>query len=113
MERGLPVWRRIGAALAAVVLAVLVFGPGLDGLLCLDEAGLSAAAAEMAYHGDDAPAEPGACLHGHCHHGVSEAPPARAGHAAPAGLIAGPHAPGRDRVATSDPKFGVLRPPRA
>ena len=37
-------WRRLGAALAALVVAVLAFGPGLDGLICGDEAGLAAVA---------------------------------------------------------------------
>lgn len=113
-------WRRLGAALAALVVAVLAFGPGLDGVLCGDESGMAAAAAELsptaaaapdhstAGHADD---ERGACVHGHCHHAGSYAPAPTAASAAPVPLR-DRHGLIRARVATSDPKFGLLRPPR-
>lgn len=112
-------WRRLGAALAALVVAVLAFGPSLDSLVCGDEAGLAAAAAEhspaaapdygQAGHSDD---DLGVCVHGHCHHAGSYAPAATVAVAEPAPLRAR-HGLQRARVATSDPKFGLLRPPRA
>ena len=39
-------WQRLGAALFALVLNLLTFGPGIDAMLCRDDAGMSAAAAE-------------------------------------------------------------------
>lgn len=112
-------WRRLGAALAALVVAVLAFGPGLDRLVCGEEGGLAAAAAEHSpaaaspdhstagHHDDDL----GACVHGHCHHAASYAPAVTVAAAEPA-VMRARHGLPRGRVATSDPKFGVLRPPR-
>jgi hypothetical protein len=108
----------LGAALAALVVAVLAFGPGLDGLVCGEEGGMAAAAAEHSPaaasghstggHADD---DLGACVHGHCHHAASQAPPVTIAAAGPA-LTRDRHGLRRARVATSDPKFGLLRPPR-
>jgi len=47
MARTSPWWRKVGMALAALVLTVLTFGPSLDGLLCRDEGSVSAVAAEL------------------------------------------------------------------
>lgn len=111
-------WRRLGAALAALVVAVLAFGPGLDGLVCGDEAGVAVAAELPATsvapdhghvgHSDD---ERGACVHGHCHHAAAYAQATTVASAAPA-VLRDRHGVIRARVLTSDPKFGLLRPPR-
>lgn len=111
-------WRRFGAALAALVVAVLAFGPGLDGLVCSDEGGLAAAAAELsttvapdhsnAGHSDD---DRSACVHGHCHHAAASAPATTVASVTPA-TLRDRHGLIRARVPTSDPKFGLLRPPR-
>ena len=42
MARTSPWWRKVGMALAVLVLTVLTFGPSLDGLLCRDEGGIGA-----------------------------------------------------------------------
>jgi len=121
MARTSPWWRKVGMALAALVLTVLTLGPGLDGLICRDEGSLSAVAAELplaAAPADDAgPApldeRPGICVHGHCHHSAPYVPatPAASELSAPLQAVAHPFV--RDRVPTSDPKFGLIRPPRA
>jgi hypothetical protein len=107
----------LGAALAALVLAVLTFGPSLDGLLCHDENGPSAAAQSgvetaPAQDSDGHADEAGPCVHGHCHHGATFLA------AAPLDAVAASAPSGRQvweqaRVSTSDPKFGLIRPPRA
>ncbi|MCR5880080.1 hypothetical protein [Phenylobacterium sp. J367] len=108
-------------ALAALVLTVLTLGPGLDGLLCRDEGSLSAVAAEMpiadaaADHLDPRPLDerPGICVHGHCHHSAPYVPATPPASELSAPLLAVAHPFVRDRVPTSDPKFGLIRPPRA
>lgn len=107
-------------ALAALVLTVLAVGPGLDRLICRDEAGMSAAAAEWIVT-DEVEAndtkhvsnEGGACLHGHCHHSAPFAVAIPVAADAPMVQASSVHRLARDRVGTSDPKFGVERPPRA
>jgi hypothetical protein len=108
-------------ALAALVLTVLTLGPGLDNLLCRDEGGLSAMAAEApapAVSPDDGHSEltdegVGVCVHGHCHHAAPYVPASPAAAENPQDLLSIAHPPPRDRVPTSDPKFGLMRPPRA
>jgi hypothetical protein len=108
-------------ALAALVLTVLTLGPGLDGLLCKDEGSLSAAAADMpaaqvsSADGHSEPADEGAgvCVHGHCHHAAPYVPTSPEAAETPQDLLGVAHPPPRDRVPTSDPKFGLMRPPRA
>lgn len=114
-------WRRLGTALAALVLTVLTFGPSLDRLLCHDESSLTAAAAELqpgavpadlrgTDHADDGLAP---CVHGHCHHGSPYVPAAPESAAAPQDVVAPQPPLMRVRVPTSDPKYGLIRPPRA
>ena len=124
--------RKLGTALFALVLTVLTFGPGLDALLCRDDAGMSAAAAEHVHdeaagletsdvhvdavspnidptdHGPDGQA----CIHGHCHHGASYVP-VQFRAAAEAATPRPRHELRRSRVAVSDRKFALKRPPRA
>lgn len=117
-------WRRLGTALAALVLTVLTLGPGLDGLICRDEGGLSASAAEMVVaagvdshepdHGlDGGPCVHGPCVHGHCHHGGPYVATDLAAAETLHDLTRAGRAPPRGRVPTSDPQFGLMRPPRA
>jgi len=121
MARTSPWWRKVGMALAALVLTVLTLGPGLDGLICRDEGSLSAVAAELplaASPADDAgPApldeRPGICVHGHCHHSAPYVPATLAAGELSAPLLAVAHPFVRNRVPISDPKFGLIRPPRA
>jgi len=105
--------------LAALVVAVLAFGPGLERMVCGDESGLAADAAELSdaaatpdhsttgHHDDDL----GACVHGHCHHVAAHAPAVTIAAAEPA-FTRDRQGVRRGRVATTDPKFGLLRPPR-
>jgi hypothetical protein len=106
--------------LAALVLTVLTFGPSLDTYICGDEGGMSAAAAGQAAAA--APDQPesldghdkalGACAHGHCHHGAAytpvEVPPCQE-----RPRLTAKHNLLRLAVRSSDPKFGLMRPPRA
>lgn len=121
MVQSLPWWRKLGAVLAALVLGLLTFGPSLDSIVCHDEAGMSAAASELptaaeasdqggGWPSDDAL---GACVHGHCHHGASYVPAMAAAAASGQEPMTDNHPLPRDRVRTSDPKFGLMRPPRA
>ena len=120
MARTSPWWRKVGMALAALVLTVLTLGPSLDGLVCRDEGSLSAVAAELpvaAAAADVAPEPldegPGICVHGHCHHSAPYVPATPPASELSAPLLAVAHPFVRDRVPTSDPKFGLIRPPRA
>ena len=118
MARTPPWWRKIGMALAALVLAVLTLGPGLDGLVCRDEGGAVAAApiaAEAASDGHSGSADQGAdiCVHGHCHHSAPYVPSALASVETRDHLTGDAHLLARARIPTSDPKFGLMRPPRA
>lgn len=121
MARTSPGWRKIRTALAALVLTLLTLGPSLDGVICRDEGGLSAAAGMTtvvhampvqgaAPHSDDGP---GLCVHGHCHHGAAYAPMAAPAADAPGGPIGVAGSPRRERVRTANPQFGLMRPPRA
>lgn len=121
MVRDVPWLRRLGAVLAALVLAVLAFGPSLDALLCHDDADLGAVAAEMpafgAEPGDQGPGEHAggraACVHGHCHHGAAHTPALSAPDASRADAGAAGLGTPRTRIPTSDLKFRLIRPPRA
>ena len=113
-------WRRAGGLLAALVLTVLTFGPSLDSYICRDEGGMSAAAAEHAVavvqeEADSAGGHEralGACVHGHCHHGAAYTPvDVLPSHEPP--ILVGKHDLPRVAVRSSDPKFGLKRPPRA
>ena len=121
MEWTSPWWRKVGMVLAALVLTVLTLGPGLDGRICRDEGSLSAVAAELpvaAAPADDAGPPPldegrGICIHGHCHHSAPYVPATLAAGELSAPLLAVAHPFVRNRVPISDPKFGLIRPPRA
>lgn len=113
-------WRRTGGFMAALVLTVLTFGPSLDAFICRDEGGLTAAAAELpsataqdidhSMQGHDNGL--GTCVHGHCHHGAAYTPVDGLAASTPT-LAVGRHVLLRVSVPTSDPKFGLMRPPRA
>lgn len=113
-------------ALAALVLGLLTLAPGLDGLLCREDDGLLAVAAERqagavtlaavtADHRDAAAAAEGlgVCLYGHCHHTtpcVGEGPAAVE---APVRLAVVDHLLPQAVAPASEPTFGLMRPPRA
>ena len=113
-------------ALAALVLSLLTLAPGLDGLLCREDDGLMAVAAERqagavtlaavsADHRDIGAAADGqgVCLYGHCHHTppcVGDGPAAAA---APVRLAMVDHRLPRTVAPASEPSFGLMRPPRA
>lgn len=122
MARNSPWWRKIGTALAALVLTVLTFGPSLDDLVCRNEDGLAAAAAQTeqltvaAEHHDTGAGIDGlgdVCLHGHCHHATAYVPVSPTASDTPTYVVSVARRPVRGRVPTSDPQFGLLRPPRA
>lgn len=108
-------------ALAALVLAVLTLGPGLDGLLCKDEGRIGAASAELPAtqvssvdgHSDPPDGGPGVCAHGHCHHAAPYVPASPAAAEDPLDLLGPAHALPRYRAPRPDPTFGLRRPPRA
>jgi hypothetical protein len=112
-------WRKLGTALAALVLAVLVFGPGLDGIVCQEDAMPSAAAADVQIapsslegQGPASDKMPGVCFHGHCHHSS----PFLSGGAAvtvASNLSGKPQRPARSNLVLSDRQFELIRPPRA
>lgn len=112
-------WRRAGGLLAALVLTVLTFGPGLDTYICRDEGGMSAAAAEQAVAVQDETSSAeghekalGACVHGHCHHSAAyTAGEVELTQEQP--FLGDKHAVPQVAVRSSDPKFGLMRPPRA
>jgi hypothetical protein len=115
-------WRRkIGNALAALVVTLLVFGPGLDGLICNDDFGpvAAAAAAEMVVADSTAdshaPVDRDGCgpsIHCHCHHGPSHV--AVVSDAAALSDATGEaRLPTRERPAVLDRQFQLIRPPRA
>ena len=120
MTRTSSWWRRLGTALAALVMTAIVFGPSLDSLICRDDSGLGAVAAEVSVvatvdHGQpgDTDKGVGACLHGHCHHGgVSAVLPPRAV-PRPLEVRLAEHVVLRDRIGRADRKFDLMRPPRA
>lgn len=120
---GLSTWRSwAGRLLAALVLTVLTLGPSLDALICKDEGGLSAAAAESTVialqDADHSNASHqldglGTCVHGHCHHPAPYVPADVAvSDIAPTGTL-GRYRMVTDAVPTSDAQFGLIRPPRA
>ena len=121
MARRLPWWRKVGLVFAALVLTLLTFGPQLDAAFCRDQDSLSAIAAEVSVakvasaHADVAPDRDGlgVCFYGQCHHVAPFVPIAPAGAVAPDYLSDAVVRPAENRVATSDPQFGLLRPPRA
>lgn len=112
-------WRRAGRLAFALVLSLMTFGPSLDGLVCHQEGGLSALAAEpsvtAAPTSDDlaghAPDGGGACVHGHCHHAAPYVAPPLMITAEPVVGLARHESP-QTAVPTSNPKFGLKRPPR-
>lgn len=109
--------------LAGLVLALLTFAPALDGLLCRDEASLSAVVASMSPaadslvahqdHGAPAPQDKGVCLHGHCHHPTPCVGALDLAAERPVRLAAADHALATGRPPTSEPTYGLKRPPRA
>lgn len=119
-------WRKVGMTFAAFVLTLLTFAPALDGMLCRDEDSLSAVVAtltpaadvgaDLASHHDRGPPTPddrGVCLHGHCHHPTPYVGAVVASAERPIRLAAADHLPEPARPPTSEPTFGLKRPPRA
>ena len=112
--------------LAALVLTLLTFAPGLDGVLCRDEDSLSAAVAtltsaaadggDLASHderGAPSPQDKGVCLHGHCHHSTPYVGALEVAAERPVRLAAADHVLEPGRRPTPEPTFGLKRPPRA
>ena len=116
-------WRKAGGILAAVVLAVMVFGPTAAAAVCLDNPAVAAAGLDEASDtgvsadradADKAPCDNGACPcdHCQCHHAGAYAPMALA-------EVRGPYT-SRERHALTDRPapvsgliFGFKRPPRS
>lgn len=113
-------WKRFGGALAALTLAVLALGPGIDGLICQGDSGLSAAAATLADEASVSSDHPShetgkggvdACVHGHCHHASPYTPSLQEqGASFDGALLRLAVAP--DAAPTSHPPSGLIRPPR-
>lgn len=120
MAATLAWWRKIGMALAALVLAMIVLGPSVDRMICGDDVGMGAAASERVvataspdHDSDGEPCGDLSCLHGHCHHGSPSVSLAASDAVERHDMGASVHPLRRGRVATSDPKFDLMRPPRA
>jgi hypothetical protein len=111
------IWRRMAVALMALLLGVLTFGPALDAAVCEPEtvsailASDTAAASPVDGHGHDANVD-AACLHGHCHHAAFDLP-SLAGLSEESVSVIARHDALRLAAPTSDPTFGLKRPPRA
>lgn len=125
MNKAIAAWRGIGGLMAALILAVLAFGPSIDAYVCQGEAVHPAVAASSAgeavqhaeaLHAHAFPAAhddgEGPCVHGHCHHAIffADTPPVQIGQA---GAVPQRLSPRRTSVALSDLQFGLMRPPRA
>lgn len=105
---------------AALLVAVLSLGPSVDALVCGDDLGMNAAAAETTIlagqsvntpaddHGS-APAD--VCIHGHCHH-FAPFVPIDDPTVMASDLPSANHVLGRSVVRKTDPQFGLKRPPR-
>lgn len=119
-------WRKAGMTLAALVLTLLTLAPALDGLLCRDEDSLSAVVASLAPAADTGvdlashqdrgaptPDDRGVCLHGHCHHPTPYIGAVDVAAERPVRLAAADHILEPGHAPTSEPIFGLKRPPRA
>ena len=129
MVRGSSWWRKVGMTLAALVMTLLTFAPALDGLLCRDEDSLSAVVATLAPaanaadagvdlvshedRGAPTPDDRGVCLHGHCHHTTPYVGAVDVAAERPVRLAAADHILEPGHAPTSEPIFGLKRPPRA
>lgn len=119
---GASTWARsLRGMIAALLLAVLTLGPSVDALICGDEAGAAAAAAEVqtviVQATPDTPDDHGSgmsdvCIHGHCHHYAPFVPILGAGEQATIEPSA-QHDWWQTTIRKSDPHFGLKRPPRA
>jgi hypothetical protein len=112
-------WRTVRGALAALVLITLALGPSIDGFICRDDGGTTAAAAEMvaveAPHNHAAPHSDGGedvCVHGHCHHGALSIPATLGSSSAPLIRSIETVVIPRGRITVTNLLFGLMRPPR-
>ena len=101
----------------ALFLGVLAFGPALDAAVCEPEAATAVMAiddtATAPDDGHDADvAADATCIHGHCHHAAFDIP-SLAGLSDEAASVAARHDAPPSAGPTSDPIFGLKRPPRA
>lgn len=80
MVQGGSWWQRLGGALAACMIALLILGPLADSFVCLTDETATATATVAAVDifasstpvdTDHKRGDPGLCAHGHCHHGAS------------------------------------------
>jgi hypothetical protein len=114
-------WRKLGGPVIACLLAALVASPALDAFVCkgeLDTAAVSTVFSDgqtdaSALHDQTAPGhDADACVHGHCHHGLTLALAAAEAMAAPAALSP-LHSMAVGSAPTSLNPSGLERPPRA
>jgi hypothetical protein len=99
---------------------VLTFGPSLDSFICHDEIRAPAAAAGAIVTVQPASTDSAghlqdgldACIHGHCHHGAAYVPVQLPTADGPA-VRPSRQSWARVQVATSNPQFELMRPPRA
>jgi len=114
-------WRRLAGAFVAFTLAMFVFGPTLDALICHDDGAVAAAgfgsgdqlAASDDGGGDHSAPQPHQpCPHGHCHHGGQSVPMALAAAAVIHAKAERSAPPASLALATRMPS-GLERPPRA
>ena len=115
------IWRKFAGALMALTLAMFVFGPTLDALICQDETTASATAmgdgdiltaADEGSGSHPAPTPDQPCAHGHCHHGGQSAPMTLTDVALIEAKAERPDSPVTLALATRMPS-GLERPPRA
>lgn len=111
-------WRSLHGILAALLLFGLTAAPGLEQLICADDAAAVSHATEASHPAGEDPHDPaqdpshGACQHGHCHHGGAVAAPG-------VSTVVAPHPHALDHrlvLVTGQPadrQFGLIRPPRA
>lgn len=118
---GASSWARsLRGLVAALLLAVLTLGPTVDSLVCGGDVSFAAAASEaqiVNVQASQLPDDHGSgmadvCMHGHCHHYAPFFPAQGVGeHSVNESPAA--HDSLRATIRTSDPHFGLKRPPRA
>ena len=113
-------WRKAGGMLAAVVLAMMVFGPTAEAAVCADDPAMAAAVLDQPGDtltdtglADEGPCDDGGCPCVHCqgHHSGAYAPVTLTDAQGPSAARER-HALGDGPSPASSLTFGFKRPPR-
>jgi hypothetical protein len=113
-------WRKLGGLMVVCLLAALVVGPALDSIICNGETDVAmatlgddpAVASHTQDHSAPTHGSDGACVHGHCHHGLTVALAIADATTAPTTATQA-HCLASASVLGSRNPSGLERPPRA